>query len=200
MFKVYNNKYKTEIHSYTKDFQDFFDRRYYDLLEAKIKAEDNRLKKLNADPSNVKRGRKNYYTKAYYNFRFPKLRQSLDSQGFGNISDFDLSDDLKAYPKWENADIVAGLIEKYKGRELIDSDVIEENIDKARELRDWTDAQIHWSKQEDAYNEKYKIQYDLEREMEKKDPIAYAKFKKEELERWRESMTHMSKHQLAGVV
>ena len=92
MFKVYNNKYKAEASSYTKDFQDFFDRRYYDLLEAKIKSEDIRIKKLNADPKRIKKSRETYYSQAMFNFRYPQIRKMADSQKYSNISDFDIGD------------------------------------------------------------------------------------------------------------
>lgn len=193
MFKVYNNKYKDNISSYTKDFQDFFDRRYYDLLESKIQAEKNRLKELQKDPKKVKRSKEQYHTQAMFNFRFPIIRKMVNSQKYTNISDFNIEDTLKSYPKWEDQDIVDDLIERYNAGELIDSDVREEQEDIAREEAQWKEQYSRWAQQEEAYNEKYRIQWELEREMEKKDPVAYAKFKKEELERWRASIPEMSK-------
>ena len=191
MFKVYNNKYKDEISSYTKDFQDFYDRRYYDLLEGKINEEANRLKKLNADPKRKKTATEKYYTQAMYNFRFPKIKNMLTSQDYGVISDFDVSDTLKAYPKWKDQDIVADLIEKYNARELIDSDIPDEYEDAIREGKGWDEQYMRYSKTEADFNEKYLIQQKLERELEKKDPQAYAKFRKEEIEKFQRSLAHV---------
>ena len=198
MFKVYNNKYKSEANSYTKDFQDFFDRRYYDLLEAKIKSEAIRIKKLNADPKKIRKAKETYYTKAMFNFRFPTLRKMADSQDYSNISDFDIATTLRAYPKWENEDIIADLIQDYNAHQLTDSDVPEEYEDLLREKKAWTDQELHMAKTTKEYNRTYLIQWKLEREMQKKDPVAYEKFKKEELERWRLSIPELTKAQLVG--
>lgn len=185
MFKVYNNKYKTEIHSYTKDFQDFYDRRYYDLLEGKIKEEENRLKKLSADPKKKKEAKLRYYSKAMVNFRFPTVRDMLISQGNTVVSDFDIKDTLNAYPKWENQDIVDDLIERYKAGDLIDSDIGNLYEDQLKDKLELQGMSAHYIEAEKEFNERWRIQEKLEKELKKKDPQAYAKFKKEEIEKYR---------------
>jgi len=199
MFKVYNNKYKKEASSYTKDFHDFFDRRYYDLLEAKIKSEDIKLKKLQADPKKKREAEKRYYSQAMFNFRYPQLRKMANAQEYTNISDFDIEDTLKAYPKWRNQDILNDLIERYNAGELIDSDVRSDWEDFSREEKQWKEEYAKYSRMDEEFNRKYIIQQKLEKEMQKKDPIAYAKYQKEEIEKWRLTLPHMTKFELAGM-
>ena len=119
------------------------------------------------------------------NFRFPTVRDMLISQGNTVVSDFDIKDTLNAYPKWENQDIVDDLIERYKAGELIDSDIGNLYEDQLKDKLELQGMSPHYIEAEKEFNERWRIQEKLEKELKKKDPQAYAKFKKEEIEKYR---------------
>ena len=125
MLKVYNNYYSQEITSYTSKFNAFYEFGYLDILNFKISQEKKRIIKLNKNFKKQQQSINRYYSNKSINFRFNTIRKMLDSQYYNVISNFDIRDLLKSYPKWKNQDIVNELIDLYNNGNLIDSDIIE---------------------------------------------------------------------------
>jgi len=191
MFKLYNDKYAQNISSYTKDFQDFYDRRYYDILESKIKAEVNRIKALNKDSKKSKDSKRHYYSKSSINFRLPTIRKMLTSKNYMSISDSEVENMLSAYPKWENQDIVDELIEQYDRGELIDSDIVDLDEMGLRDLEHYEAMKDYYSKKEKDQYLDYLAQKELEDEYREQYPEKYAKLKDSEIETFMDSIHNL---------
>lgn len=120
MFKLYNKIYKNKIHSYTKDFNEFYDRRFYTNVEDKIKAEKNRIKELNKDPKKTKEGKERYKTSelrffnimskmeglGHYDFNINEIRGKME-----HLEDDEIVQDLIAELHDEKGDLGAGEVD-----------------------------------------------------------------------------------------
>jgi len=180
MFKLYNDRYSNEIKSYTKDFKDFYNRRYLDVLESKIQAEKNRIKEKNKDPEKVKKSLENYYSESMINFRMPTIRKMLSSRDYTIISNADIRQTLSSYPKWKNDDIVNDLIQRYKKGDLVDTDIGDIDEELYREQQEMEGMKDYYLQKEEEQRLDYEIRKEIEDEYKSSDPELYAEQKEQE--------------------
>lgn len=106
MLKLYNNVYKNKIESYTKDFNEFYDHRFYDNIERKIRVEEKRLKKLQKDPKKSKEASERYESSE---LRLYNIMSQMESKGY---FDFNINEIRGKMKHLKDDEIIHDLIEE----------------------------------------------------------------------------------------
>ncbi len=159
MFKLYNKVYQNKIKSYTKDFNEFYNQRYYENLERKINVEKNRIKEKNKDPERVRRGKENYY-KEDSEFRLMNLMDILNAKGYYGFNIDSLRGTMNELHKSRDLDIINAYIkENLKGEHIgdtfggTDEDMLEINDEKQFEMYAKDYADYYKQQEQDEYLE-----------------------------------------------
>jgi hypothetical protein len=182
MFKLYNDYYANDISSYTKDFKEFYNHRYIDVLEDKINAEKRKIKEKNKDPEKQKQALENYYSRKMINFRVPTVRKMLEARNYYEIGGSDIRNTLSAHPEWENEDIVNDLISRFKEGDLIDTDIADPGAARLREEEKEEGYRKQYDKPEWEQKLDWEIEQELEGQFEEERPEQYEKLKETEIE------------------
>ena len=138
MLKVYNKIYENKIKSYTKGFNEFYEHRFDDNLDRKIRSEENRLKEINKDPAKTKKAQEQYKTSE---LRMYNLVSMLESKGYYGYDTNSLREKMIELKNGENDEIVTDFINTTLKDEYgndsdmlyIDDKRIKDDYDKIRE-------------------------------------------------------------------
>lgn len=128
------NKRKSKIKSYTKDFKDFYNRRYSTTLQDKIQAYENKIKERHKNPAQVKASKEAYPTN--YPFRLYQITNTLTSPEYKyyEIGPFKILQFLKADPYRDNDAVIADILNSYEGKGDSDIDFADIDAIKEREI------------------------------------------------------------------
>lgn len=147
MLRLYNKIYENKAKSYTKDFMEFYEHRYDDILENKIRSEETRLKEAFKDPAKSEKAKEQYKTSE---LRLYNLMAMVESKGYYDYSTKALRETMLELKHGENDEIVNDFIESFKDEYGIESDML--YVDEGKTTKDYFDmAEFYEQKSYDQY-------------------------------------------------